>query len=239
MYRKEVNECSPLRIFERSIHGGLGRGNLGVIISRAGVGKTAFLVDIALDDLMRRRKVLHVSINDSVDRVRSFYDEMFIELAKATRLENVDEVRLSMERNRHIHSYKDVSFSVDRLVTVVRFLKEHADFPVDALMIDNFPFGSCTEEEMDAVRKLAGEMDCEVWFTALCHREDTTDAQGYPDPVGDLDSYVSVKIYLEPSDKSTRLRLLKDHDNDSPGEVMLDLDPTTLLVRDRQGTETA
>ena len=29
MYRKELNERSPLRLFEHSIHGGLGRGNVG------------------------------------------------------------------------------------------------------------------------------------------------------------------------------------------------------------------
>ncbi len=236
MYRKEVNERSPLRVFERSIHGGLGRGNLGVIISRAGVGKTAFLVDIALDDLMRRRKVLHVSINDSVDRVRDFYDEMFVELAKSTHLEEVDEVRLGVERNRHIHSYKDVSFSVDRLVTVVHFLKEHAEFPIDALMIDNFPFASSTEEEILAIQNLAKETDCEVWFSALSHRDGETNDQGYPDPVIQFDNLLSVKIFLETVDKSIRLRLLKDHENEDLADLMLDLDPTTLLLRDRQET---
>lgn len=236
MYRKEVNERSPLRIFESSIHGGLGRGNLGVIISRAGVGKTAFLVDIALDNLMRRRKVLHVSINDSVDRVRSFYDEMFVQLAKSTHLEEVDEVRLGVERNRHIHSYKDVSFSVDRLVTVIHFLKEHAEFAVDALMIDNYPFASSTEEEIRTIKKLAMESDCEVWFSALCHRDGETNEQGYPDPVTQFDDLLSVKIYLETVDKSIQLRLLKDHENENPADLMLDLDPTTLLLRARQGT---
>ena len=38
-YGKEVNEHSPLRILEASIHGGLGQGNLGVVMARAGVGK--------------------------------------------------------------------------------------------------------------------------------------------------------------------------------------------------------
>ena len=36
MYRKEVNERSPMRVFESSMHGGLGRGNVGVVVSRAG-----------------------------------------------------------------------------------------------------------------------------------------------------------------------------------------------------------
>ena len=37
MFTKEINERSPLRVFEISIHGGLGKGNLGVVMSRAGV----------------------------------------------------------------------------------------------------------------------------------------------------------------------------------------------------------
>ena len=47
MHRKEVNERSPMRVLEHSIHGGLGRGNIGVVVARPGLGKTAFLVGIA------------------------------------------------------------------------------------------------------------------------------------------------------------------------------------------------
>ena len=69
MYTKEVNEQSPLRILEKSIHGGLGKGNLGVVMARAGVGKTACLVQIALDDLLRGRDVLHVALGQTVEHV--------------------------------------------------------------------------------------------------------------------------------------------------------------------------
>ena len=70
MYRKEVNERSPMRVFEKSMHGGLGRGNVGVVAAKTGVGKTPLLVQIALDDLMRDRRVLHISHEHAVDHVR-------------------------------------------------------------------------------------------------------------------------------------------------------------------------
>jgi len=47
MLRKELNERSPVRLLEASIHGGLGAGNIGVIIARHGVGKTAFVRGLA------------------------------------------------------------------------------------------------------------------------------------------------------------------------------------------------
>ncbi len=234
MYRKEVNERSPLRIFEKSTHGGLGRGNVGVVISRAGVGKTAFLVDVALDDAMRKRKVLHMTVNNTVEAVRNFYDKMFVELAKSTHLEHPDEVRLMVEQNRHIHSYKDVSFSVDRMVGVARFLRDHADFKVDAVLVDNFPFASSGEEEMRAVKQLAEEMDCEVWLSALSHLDTKTNELGYPDPVEQFDPFLTVKIYLDPTDDYIRLRLLKDHDSKEVDEMGVDLDPTTLLLKSHQ-----
>ncbi len=103
MRRKEINERSPLRVLESSIHGGLGRGNIGVIIARHGVGKTAFLVGVALDDLLRGRKALHVSLEHDSEKVRAFYDEVFTDLAHEREMEDVWKVRLEMERNRRIH----------------------------------------------------------------------------------------------------------------------------------------
>ena len=113
MHRKEINERSPVRLLEASIHGGLGAGNIGVVIARPGVGKTAFLVGVALDDLMRERKVLHVSLEHPAERLRQYYDEIFQDLAHERNLEDVWNVRLSIERNRRIHSYMQNTFSIE------------------------------------------------------------------------------------------------------------------------------
>src|SRR5678815_6028881 len=99
MYRKDVNERSPMRVFEKSMHGGLGRGNVGVVASRPGVGKTPLLVQIALDDLMRDRKVLHISHEHAVDHVRAYYDEIFHDIVSATRLDNSEAERADIEKN--------------------------------------------------------------------------------------------------------------------------------------------
>lgn len=233
MYRKDVNERSPLRVFERSIHGGLGRGNLGVVISRAGVGKSAFLIGVALDDLMRERRVLHVSIGDSVDHVRKFYDETFMGLVRTTGLLDADRVRLSIERHRHIHSYQPGTFRVDRLREVTRFLEEHAHFKPDTILIDNFPHAETTSDGVRVVKEIAGEMDSEVWLTALSHRDTPKGRAGYPDPVVAFDDLVSVKIFLQTESGAIRLRLLKDHESQDLRDISVELDPTSLLLKER------
>ena len=70
MYRKFLNARSPLRLLEKGLHGGLGKGNLGLVLAGRGVGKTACLVGIALDDLLRGGHVLHVALDQSVALVR-------------------------------------------------------------------------------------------------------------------------------------------------------------------------
>src|SRR5690606_193556 len=107
MYRKEVNANSPIRILETSIHGGLGKGNLGVVMARAGVGKTACLVHLGLDDLLRERPVLHVSLDQTVDHVLSWYDAIFEDLSVHSNLEQSGEVSASLAKNRVIASFAD------------------------------------------------------------------------------------------------------------------------------------
>src|SRR5204863_1869573 len=124
MYRKELNERNPLRLFEHSIHGGLGRGNIGVVVARHGIGKTAFLVGIALDDAMRGRKALHISLDKTVDHIREFYDEIFIDLAHSAHLEDLLSERREMERNRMIHNYEGNWSRIDRLRHSIDYLNE-------------------------------------------------------------------------------------------------------------------
>ena len=62
LYKKFLNARSPLRLLEKGLHGGLGAGNLGVVLAGHGVGKTAFLVGVALDELLRAGRVLHVCL---------------------------------------------------------------------------------------------------------------------------------------------------------------------------------
>jgi hypothetical protein len=232
MYKKEVNERSPLRVFERSIHGGLGRGNVGVVMSRAGVGKTAFLVDIALDDLMRDRKVLHINIDDAVDRVREFYDEIFADLVDSAKLQERDRIHLAVERNRLIQTFSRDSFAMDKVEQGIALAREHMAFDPDVVIIDGYPsFSVATEAQVQQIKDLAKTLDAEVWIAARARRDDERDARGVPQKVARFGDLLSVIVELESAADHVRLNLRKDHDSDPCADVFLELDPRTLLLR--------
>jgi hypothetical protein len=234
MRRKEINERSPIRVLEASLHGGLGPGNIGVVVARHGVGKTAFLVGVALDDLMRGRKVLHVSLEHDADKVRAFYDEVFGDLAHERELEDVWKVRLETERNRRIHCYQGDTFSIDKLREALSFMREHGDFRPVTVMIDGFSFDQATSQQMAELRALAVETDAELWMSAVTHREAVMNERGVPEPVAHLQGDIDVILRMAHDMKAVHVSLLKDHDNPEVSDLKLALDPTTmLLVKER------
>jgi hypothetical protein len=234
MYRKDVNEHSPLRVFEKSMHGGLGRGNVGVVLSRAGVGKTPMLVQIALDDLMRDRKVLHISHEQAADHVRAYYDEIFHDLAVLNRLENVDAERLDIERHRQIYSLLQQPkgpATTAKILETVNFARDVAHFEPDVVIIDGFDFAHATDDAVDSLHDLARERGVEMWISATASGTDDQAPACPPTLERHLDN-IAVVVFLEAEKNTIRLRLLKDHDSKDVADLHLRLDPHSMRVID-------
>jgi hypothetical protein len=230
MHRKEVNERSPMRVLEHSIHGGLGRGNIGVIIARPGLGKTAFLVGVAMDDLLQGKQVLHVSLDHSVERVRDYYDDIYSEIAHKRELEDVWKVRVEMERNRRINCYSIKNFSVDKLREAVGFMKEHGEFEPTVIVIDGWKFAGKTVEDLGKIRNIARELNAEIWMSATTHRDAKVSERGIPEPIAHIEDQLDVILTMAHDGKGVHVGLRKDHDNAEVSELQLALDPTTMLL---------
>ncbi len=236
MYRKEVNERSPMRVFEKSIHGGLGRGNVGVVLSRAGVGKTALLVQIALDDLLRDRRVLHISTEHAVDHVRAYYDELFHDLAQYTKLAEPETVRLDVERHRlifsllgHAPTSEATSTSLKKLVDTVGFARDVAHFSPDVIIIDGYDLAHVSQAMMDTLATLAREHSAELWLSTNTKASQVI-AGTAPAPLEPFFDKLGVVVYLESERDLVRLRLLKDHDSKDLAEITLRLDAHTMRI---------
>jgi hypothetical protein len=233
MYRREMGERNPLRIFERSIHGGLGPGNIGVVLSRPGDGKTGFLVAVATDDCIRNRKVLHVNLKDNASEVREFYKEVFHDLAETSRMEDRARVLHTVEMNRRIHSFLGGSFQFDKLETALEYMTTHADFAPRVVILDGFPYWTtAVDGDLEAIRRLAQRHECEVWLSGDLHREgQTLDPRRVPSEIARFDRHLDVIVRLDPEADHVRLRLVKDHDNPVVADLHLELDPATFLIR--------
>ena len=230
MEKTEINQRSPLRALEASLGGGLGAGDIGVVVARTGIGKTAFLVGIALDKLLRGRRVLHVSMGHSVEKVCAYYDEIFSDLAHDQELSDVWQVRLEMERNRNIHVYSDGNMSADRLRQSLGFMRDHADFSPDAIVIDDCDFNNLTSERLAELRSLGKEIGCPIWMSAITTRDAAVSDDGIPEPVAHVRESVDVVLRMAHDGQCVNISPLKIRDQSPPESIELALDPRTLLL---------
>ena len=233
MWRDVISKKNPMRIFEKCIHGGPGKGNLGVIMARAGVGKTACLIQIALDNLFKGRNVLHFSVGKKVDEVRDWYDEILEDLIRSYQLPHEEPIREEIESKRIILSYTDNLFNAERMETSLRRLSEHGNFAPEVIFVDGNFFESLNRSDIEQIKTIAETKNLEIWFAVQTHRENfMTNEHGIPAPCHLVDDLLSVIVFLEPFENSVRLRLLKDHDNPDVLDLHLLLDPNTLLIKD-------
>ncbi|MCK5146489.1 AAA family ATPase [bacterium] len=231
MLREELIKRSPIRILEKTIHGGLGKGNLGVLTARKGIGKTASLVHIAIDQLLRDKKVLHISFAEEPNHIKQWYKQVFNEISTAYKLDNPIENFEDIISNRLILHFKFSEINLQQIRETLTQFIEQADFNPDLIIIDGFNFYEATQEQIDFFKEGAKLRDAEIWFSSTLHREALElDDSGIPAPINRFKKDFAVIIMLDPTHEHINFRLLKDHDSKDLSKLMLKLDPKTLLI---------
>src|SRR4030042_5059805 len=128
MLKQELIKNSPLRILEKSVHGGVGKGNIGVLAARQGVGKTACLVHIATYQLFQGKHVIHVSFSGSPAHIISWYEDIFSELALRLKLENSMEEHDQIIKNRVIMNFNQAGAKIDMVARSLRSMIKEGGF---------------------------------------------------------------------------------------------------------------
>jgi len=214
-----------MRLLEKGLHGGLGKGNVGLVLAGHGVGKSAFLVGLALDTLLRDGQVLHVSLDHTVSHVRAWYDTLFEELASSAHLEEEAQIHAEIDRRRNIRAYPPGGFSAGKLREALK-VEAEAGLDPDVVIVEGYDLGS-TNGDAEDFRALAGEIDTEIWHSVAL---DDEEVKRVPAALAAIEPSVSVIVALEPGSEHVRLRALKDHDNPDLSALHVALDPKTLLL---------
>ncbi len=223
----------PLRVLDKVMQGGLGKGNIGVLASRHGTGKVAVLTSIAIDHAMDGKNTLHVALNESVQDIRAYDDEVFHEIAESLGLQDRTELLAKVERHKQIYTYKAGGFSVERLGDTLKFLAERAEFKPEMIELQGWPdFRTLAPVDFRNLKALAVEHECEIWCYAHTTRDDVVDQRGVPEFIARLEDDIEVLIVLEPERRHVNLNFVKIHENTEPAEGNhLRFHPRTMLIR--------
>lgn len=216
-----------MRLLEKGLHGGLGKGHLGLVLAGPGVGKSSFLVGVALDDLLREQSVLHVALDETVAHTRAYYDTVFDDFAAQGHLDDEAVVRARVDGRRRIRAYPSRAFGAAKLAEAVKLEAESGCHP-SLVILEGFDMVDASAADLQELRSLAAEREFELWLSVACEQETISEL---PPEFGKERNSFDVILCLEPRGDSVVLRALKDHDNPDVENLHVALDPKTHLLK--------
>lgn len=231
MLKEELIKKSPVRVLERGIEGGLKPGNIGIIASRKGIGKTSVLVQLAMDKLMQGRKVIHVSFTTHTSYVISWYENIFSEVARRKNLDELASVHDDLMKNRVIMNFNQEGVSTDQILKSLRAMIVDGGFKADAVIADGFDFARAEPQHFSKVVAFAEEMGLEIWYSCtMTGEEPLLDKKNVPVILRPFLDDISVLIVLEPKAEYIHFVVVKDHGRMNPEDLNIKLDARTLLI---------
>jgi KaiC/GvpD/RAD55 family RecA-like ATPase len=230
MEKKEIIGRNPLKMMGYPAEDILSEGGFGALVARAGVGKTAFLVQIAIDKLLRDRNVLHISIDEPVEKVCLWYEQVFRNIADSSGVKQLDPFWELILPKRFIMTFKVEGFSVPKLEERVTDLSEQGIFFPQLILIDGLPFEEMGRKTFVDLKAVAESLGVAVWFTMKTHRHETPGPEGMPKPLSSVEDLFDVVIELQPDGKEILVKALKGGPPESNASALA-LDPSTMMIR--------
>lgn len=232
MLKNEFILKNPLRRMGYKSDDILQTGEFGAVMARAGVGKTAFLVQLALHSMLREKNVLHVSLNNPVKKVSLSYREVFNRITAQYEIQQTSQLWDTVLPHRFIMTFRVEGFSVPKLEERLTDLIEQDIFKPDTMIIDNIPFDDSVRKDLTDLKKFALRQGICVWFSVRTHRHEEPGLDGLPIQLSQVAELFEVAIQLVPKGKQIQIEAFKGPGSEADFPDLL-LDPATMLITDQ------
>ena len=231
MLKKDLILRNPLRLLGQENDAIIQPGSFGAVLARHGVGKTALVVQIAMNSILQQKNVLHISLNEPVGKVSLWYQEVFEQLAHQYEVPQIDQLWDTIAPHRFIMTFKVEGFTAPKLEERLTDLTAQNIFNPDMVIIDGLPFDGTDRANLEELKKLAKEQDLPIWFTITTHRHEDPATDGLPVQLSPVQDLFDAAISLKPVKETIYIQALKGGVNP---EAKLTLDPATMLIQRKE-----
>ncbi|MBT4364450.1 MAG: AAA family ATPase [Desulfobacterales bacterium] len=229
MQKQNLKLHNPFKNMENENGDIISDGGFGAILARAGIGKTSFLVQLAINSMLKEKNVLHISLDDPVKKINLWYREVFNHISEKYELSGINRLWDSILPHRFIQTLKVDGFSVPRLKERITDLTEQNIFTPKMIIIDGMPFDESVKENLDGLKDLANKFSIHVWFTIKTHRHEQPTAGGLPVQLENIHEMFEVAIQLIPENGKIHTKTLIGGEGRSK-HPELHIDPSTMLI---------
>lgn len=230
MLKQDLILRNPLRLLDPEKDDIIDAGQFGAVLARAGVGKTALAIQIALNSMLRNKNVLHISLNEPIAKVNLWYQEVIERLAQQYQVPNLDQLWDAIVPHRFIMTFQVEGFSAPKLQERLTDLTSQGIFNPDMLIIDGHPFDQESTGVLPELKALAENLNVPAWFTVTTHRHEAPAADGLPVQFSPVKELFQVAIALQPEEDTILIKALQGC-SVSEAQPPLVLDPATMLIR--------
>ncbi|MEW5909601.1 MAG: cytoplasmic protein [Thermodesulfobacteriota bacterium] len=221
------NPLTPLGYTEEDL---FSDGFFGAVCARAGVGKTAFLVQLALWAISNEQNALHISLRDPFKKVDLWYMDIFKNLARQMEVKDPVHTWETLLPQRFIMTFKVEGFSVPKLEERMTDLMNQGIFFPNVIFIDGLSLEETGRKSLSELKDLARAHHCNVWFSVRINQY-SQDLQGsaIPRPVEDFSDLFNSIILLEGFSDQIQVKNLKGGSGELPLKSIC-IDPSTQLL---------
>jgi replicative DNA helicase len=189
---------TPWEIINELTDGGLGKGELGVMVAPAGIGKSWALMNIGAHALKKGKTVIHYTLELNAAYVGLRYDSVVTGIANQNLKHHQDEVKEAVDK---LNGELIIKYYPTKSVSVLG-IKSHIEKCImqgkkpDVVIVDYADllkgFGQEKRHELDSIyedlRGMAGEYEIPVWTASQANRsaleEDVIDASKIAESYG-------------------------------------------------------
>jgi len=186
-YEKSVRNVVPTNweVINDLADGGLGKGELGVFVAPAGIGKSWALINVGAEAIKRGLKVIHYTLELNESYVGLRYDSIFSGIGVQDlryHLEDIKKVISKLKGQLIVKQYSTKTASVPTLSGHIEKCRMQGIVP-DLVIVDyaDLLSGKGRERRIELgniyedLRGLAGEQNLPIWTASQANRSSLTD----------------------------------------------------------------
>ena len=209
MNEGEINESHPLRELEKE--GGLADPGMSLLVARGGVGKSAALINFALDLLLQGKQVLHFSAGMPSEKTHQYYHKIYNDFIKdipADQKRTWDDVY----HNFTVVSYLEPQNMIADLEQEIQTIITSAKLSPSLIVVDGLEINDQTSATLQAMNRAAQNNKVRILASVRIHRK----TDGHVDLDGPLQlvaSHTEHIYFMEPEPARDRIKVDKVADN--------------------------
>lgn len=186
-YRHTVPTGVPELDDKLILNGGLGKGEIGIVVAATGVGKSHVLVDFGAAALKAKKNVLHITfeLNERITGIR--YDSNLIGIDSTDCPEHKEYIKEFFEKNKpelgrlQIKHMRGATTTVNTIRAYIEKIQTAINFKTDLLIVDYAGIMRSTvkyeaprfelKKVIEELRDLGEELDFPVWTALQSNKE--------------------------------------------------------------------